>query len=98
MWLKAGRGWPAVLLFGKDNAYTVRSDQVLGDAAFDDEILQPVPVELQRLLMHAPIGLTPVRYYQRLNQLADTEAALAHNPVLVNRLCRVRTNRSRSQP
>lgn len=40
------------------------------------------------------LGMTPVRYYQRLNQLVDTEAALAHEPVLVNRLRRIRSARS----
>ncbi|WP_221348239.1 DUF3263 domain-containing protein [Streptomyces beigongshangae] len=36
------------------------------------------------------LGLTPVRYYQLLNALLDTERALAHDPVTVNRLRRVR--------
>lgn len=36
------------------------------------------------------LAMTPVRYYQQLNQLLDTEAALAHDPVLVNRLRRIR--------
>lgn len=37
------------------------------------------------------LGLTPVRYYQRLNQLVDTQGALAHDAVTVNRLRRIRT-------
>ncbi|WRQ08177.1 DUF3263 domain-containing protein [Mycobacterium phage dwieneke] len=37
------------------------------------------------------IGVSPVRYYQRLNRLAETEAALAYDPVTVNRLRRLRT-------
>ncbi|MFE9683074.1 DUF3263 domain-containing protein [Streptomyces sp. NPDC002701] len=36
------------------------------------------------------LGLAPVRYYQLLNALLDTERALAHDPVTVNRLRRVR--------
>lgn len=36
------------------------------------------------------VGLSPVRYYQRLNRLVDTTAALAHDPVTVNRLRRIR--------
>lgn len=40
------------------------------------------------------LGITPVRYYQRLNQLLDTEAALAAQPVMVNRLRRIRSLRS----
>ena len=37
------------------------------------------------------IGVNPVRYYQRLNHLGETESALAYDPVTVNRLRRVRT-------
>ncbi|OBC11164.1 hypothetical protein A5784_35455 [Mycobacterium sp. 852013-50091_SCH5140682] len=36
------------------------------------------------------VGLSPVRYYQRLNRLLDTAAALDHDPVTVNRLRRIR--------
>lgn len=36
------------------------------------------------------LGLSPVRYYQLLNQLLDSEAALAYDPVTVKRLSRVR--------
>ncbi|WP_200304034.1 DUF3263 domain-containing protein [Streptomyces adelaidensis] len=39
------------------------------------------------------LGLAPVRYYQLLNALLDDERALAHDPVTVNRLRRVRENR-----
>ncbi|KAA0942908.1 DUF3263 domain-containing protein [Streptomyces apricus] len=39
------------------------------------------------------LGLVPVRYYQVLNALLDTERALAHDPVTVNRLRRVRERR-----
>ncbi|MER8015721.1 DUF3263 domain-containing protein [Streptomyces griseoluteus] len=42
------------------------------------------------------LGLAPVRYYQLLNALLDDERALAHDPVTVNRLRRVREVR-RSQ-
>lgn len=35
------------------------------------------------------MGLAPVRYYQLLNRLIDSEASLVHNPVVVNRLRRV---------
>lgn len=38
-------------------------------------------------------GLSPIRYYQRLNQLLDVPAALAAEPVLVNRLRRIRERR-----
>jgi hypothetical protein len=36
------------------------------------------------------LGLPPVRYYQLLNALLDAPRALAHDPVTVNRLRRVR--------
>jgi uncharacterized protein DUF3263 len=35
--------------------------------------------------------MTPTRYYQPLNRLVDTEAALAADPVAVNRLARIRS-------
>lgn len=34
-------------------------------------------------------GISVVRYYQQLNALIRREAALAHDPVLVNRLSRL---------
>ncbi|MEU9150126.1 DUF3263 domain-containing protein [Streptomyces sp. NPDC048417] len=39
------------------------------------------------------LDLAPVRYYQILNALLDDERALAHDPVTVNRLRRVRDAR-----
>jgi hypothetical protein len=39
------------------------------------------------------LGLMPVRYYQLLNALLDDPRALAHDPVTVNRLRRVREAR-----
>ncbi|MFJ4784317.1 DUF3263 domain-containing protein [Streptomyces sp. NPDC088794] len=39
------------------------------------------------------LGLAPVRYYQLLNALLDDERALAHDPVTVNRLRRIRDRR-----
>ncbi|MER5854619.1 DUF3263 domain-containing protein [Streptomyces sp. NPDC059688] len=39
------------------------------------------------------LDLSPVRYYQLLNALLDDERALAHDPVTVNRLRRVREAR-----
>ena len=40
-------------------------------------------------------GISLTRFYQRINQLIDTEEALAHSPVVVNRLRRLRTPRRR---
>lgn len=42
-------------------------------------------------------GLSPTRYYQVLNALIDSPAALAHDPMLVKRLRRMRSSRQRSR-
>lgn len=39
------------------------------------------------------LNISPTRYYQRLNALLDDPRALAHSPVTVNRLRRIRENR-----
>lgn len=41
------------------------------------------------------LGLSPTGYYQLLNALLDEEAALAHDPVTVNRLRARRAERRR---
>jgi Protein of unknown function (DUF3263) len=42
-------------------------------------------------------GMSATRYYQVLNALIDSPAALAHDPMLVKRLCRMRTSRQRAR-
>nr|WP_143762298.1 DUF3263 domain-containing protein [Isoptericola variabilis] len=42
-------------------------------------------------------GLSPTRYYQVLNALIDSPAALAHDPMLVKRLRRMRATRQRAR-
>ncbi|QSB15090.1 DUF3263 domain-containing protein [Natronosporangium hydrolyticum] len=42
-------------------------------------------------------GLSATRYYQLLNRLLDEPAALAHDPVLVGRLRRLRSSRTRAR-
>jgi hypothetical protein len=42
-------------------------------------------------------GMGATHYYQRLNRLLDSPEALAHDPVTVNRLRRLRTSRQRSK-
>lgn len=39
-------------------------------------------------------GLSPTRYYQRLNRLLDEPEAVAQQPALVNRLLRLRDSRA----
>ena len=47
--------------------------------------------------IRSTFGVGATTYYQRLNALLDTEAALAYDPVLVNRLRRQRAAHSRSR-
>lgn len=42
-------------------------------------------------------SMTGTQYYQVLNALIDTEAALAHDPMLVKRLRRMRAARQRGR-
>lgn len=41
--------------------------------------------------------MSPTRYYQLLNALIDTEEGLAHDPLLVKRLRRLRASRQRER-
>lgn len=45
--------------------------------------------------MRTELALTPARYYQLLGRLVDTAEALAHDPMLVHRLRRLRDERAR---
>ena len=45
--------------------------------------------------IRAEFGLSPARYYQLLNVLIESPAALAAEPVLVGRLSRLRASRRR---
>ena len=40
--------------------------------------------------VRSELGMQPIRYYQRLNRLLDSPAALAAEPQLVRRLQRLR--------
>ncbi|HWS57783.1 MAG TPA: DUF3263 domain-containing protein [Actinotalea sp.] len=42
-------------------------------------------------------GMSATRYYQVLNALIDSPAALAHDPMLVKRLRRMRATRQRAR-
>lgn len=52
----------------------------------------PAPGAKERAIRE-DLGLSPVRYYQLLNALLDDPRALAHDPVTVNRLRRIREKR-----
>jgi hypothetical protein len=49
----------------------------------------------KRRAIRARFRFSPARYYQLLNRLLDSPAALAHDPLLVRRLRRVRATRRR---
>ncbi|RSO13535.1 DUF3263 domain-containing protein [Streptomyces sp. WAC 06783] len=52
----------------------------------------PRPGAKERVIRER-LGISPTRYYQLLNALLDDPRALAHDPVTVNRLRRVRDAR-----
>lgn len=47
--------------------------------------------------IRARFDLSLPRYYQLLNQIIDSPAALRHDPLLVKRLRRLRENRQRAR-
>lgn len=47
--------------------------------------------------VRAEFGMTATEYYQVLNGLIDSESALAHDPMLVKRLRRMRASRQRGR-
>ncbi|TGB37905.1 DUF3263 domain-containing protein [Mycolicibacterium peregrinum] len=47
----------------------------------------------KELAIRERLGLRVMRYYQLLNRLITTEAALAYDPITVNRLLRIRDRR-----
>lgn len=47
--------------------------------------------------IRAQFDMSATRYYQELNRLIDREDALAHDPLLVKRLRRIRDARQRSR-
>ncbi|MER0447301.1 DUF3263 domain-containing protein [Streptomyces sp. Edi4] len=49
----------------------------------------PTPGAKERAIREE-LGMSPTRYYQLLNTLLDDPRALAHDPVTVNRLRRLR--------
>ncbi|QPK84358.1 DUF3263 domain-containing protein [Corynebacterium qintianiae] len=59
----------------------------------DFEAAAPRSVGAKEDAIRSSLGLTPIRYYQRLNVLLDSAEALAARPQLVRRLQRVRDGR-----
>ncbi|GAB2510646.1 hypothetical protein CATRI_11705 [Corynebacterium atrinae] len=54
----------------------------------------PRSAGLKEEAIRAQLGMSPVRYYQRLNLLIDVPAAMSAHPVLLSRLRRVRDRRA----
>ena len=66
---------------------TVEDVALLG---FEKRFENRQPDGSKQTAMWTQLGLTPTSYAQRLNRLLDNPAALAAEPVLINRLRRVR--------
>ncbi|RKN70367.1 DUF3263 domain-containing protein [Streptomyces klenkii] len=85
----------------RDPSGRVRSEQ--GPSEQDLSELDLAVLALERRAFSGPgakeravrerLGMTPTRYYQLLNALLDDPRALAHDPVTVNRLRRIRDAR-----
>ncbi|WP_018018199.1 DUF3263 domain-containing protein [Corynebacterium capitovis] len=59
-------------------------------AVLDFEASAPRGLGAKEEAIRTQLGLTPVRYYQRLNVLLDSPDALAQRPQLIRRLQRLR--------
>ncbi|WIM67400.1 DUF3263 domain-containing protein [Corynebacterium breve] len=62
----------------------------------DFEARAPRSIGAKEEAIRSELGLSPVRYYQRLNMLIDDPTALAARPQLVRRLQRVRDQDDKS--
>lgn len=58
---------------------------------FEDSWFTAAVPKEQAIMEH--FGISATRYYQQLNTLIDTPAALTHKPLLVKRLRRLRQSR-----
>jgi hypothetical protein len=52
---------------------------------------------VKEVLIEERLGLTATRYYQVLNELLDRPDALAHDPMVVRRLRRLRDRKRRAR-
>lgn len=83
---------PAPEAFDAGDGLTDRERQVL---AFERQWWRYAGAKEQAI--RDLFGVSSTRYYQVLNALLDNPAALAYDPVLVQRLRRLRTTRTRSR-
>lgn len=63
-------------------------------AILDFEAAAPRNIGIKEEKIRAQLGLTPIRYYHRLNMLIDAPAASREYPQLVARLQRLRQLRA----
>lgn len=76
---------------------TEDGDHLLDDrdrALLDFEETAPSLPDVKNEAVRRAFGLSPTRYYQILNGLADSAAALEYSPVVVRRLQRMRNSRT----
>lgn len=60
----------------------------------DFEATSPRSLGAKEEAIRRELGISPIRYYQRLNLLIDAPAAMAAHPGLVARLRRIREQRA----
>ena len=77
---------------GADDALSDRDQQVL---AFERQWWKYAGAKEQAI--RELFDMSATRYYQVLNALIDSPAALAHDPMLVKRLRRMRASRQRAR-
>ncbi|MBU5422143.1 DUF3263 domain-containing protein [Cellulomonas hominis] len=77
---------------GTDEALSERDRQVLG---FERQWWKYAGAKEQAI--RELFDMSATRYYQVLNALIDSPAALAHDPMLVKRLRRMRSTRQRAR-
>jgi hypothetical protein len=77
---------------GDDHALDERSRRILD---FEREWWKFAGAKEQAI--RERFDVSPTRYYQLLNRVIDDEVALAYDPMLVKRLCRLRASRQRQR-
>ncbi|MEN8583776.1 DUF3263 domain-containing protein [Burkholderia sp. RS01] len=101
-------GQPAAAVAGQDTGSqrgSLLNDFQLRDSPLSEREQQMLALERQwwkyagakEQAIRELFDLSATHYYQILNALIDTEAALAHDPMLVKRLRRLRTSRQRAR-
>lgn len=83
---------PAAAVVTEDEALSERDRHIL---AFEQRWWRHAGAKEQAIRDQFEVSAT--RYYQLLNALLDNPAALAHDPVLVGRLRRLRGSRARTR-